>query len=105
METLRQWRERKAEEAWLEKSKELAKNDPPFCPVCGSPEVNPDTGLLNVRGYKVDLGDGNGWWSECLRCLVWFNEDKSKREASDRKTDFDNGIGDLAYMRLGKLTG
>jgi len=30
------------------------------CPVCGCPEVDPETGLLNIRGYKV------GWWSECL---------------------------------------
>ena len=34
------------------------------CPVCGAPEVNEETGLLNIRGYKV--ADKHGWWSQCL---------------------------------------
>lgn len=34
------------------------------CPVCGAQEVNEETGLLNIRGYKV--GDRHGWWSHCL---------------------------------------
>jgi hypothetical protein len=73
--------------------------DVPFCPVCQSPEVNPKTGLLNVRGFKVDLADGWGWQSECLRCLIWFSEDGTKWSPSDRKPDPENGIGDLVHMR------
>jgi hypothetical protein len=36
------------------------------CPVCGASEVNEETGLLNVRGLKVE--HSGLWWSECLRC-------------------------------------
>jgi|GEM_PF-6469097 len=35
------------------------------CPVCKAPEVNPETGLLNIRAYKVH--DYHGFWSHCLR--------------------------------------
>lgn len=46
------------------------------CPVCGSPELNEETGLLNVRGFKVH-DETHGWWSECLVCKAkygngWF---------------------------------
>lgn len=37
------------------------------CPICGSPEVNEATGLLNVRAFKVVCERGLHW-SECLVC-------------------------------------
>ena len=43
------------------------------CIVCGAPEVNEATGLLNIRGYKVY--DDHGAWSECLLCDFWFTDD------------------------------
>lgn len=43
---------------------------------------NPDTPYKKVaiRGFKVDKGDGHGWYSECLHCKEafgngWFAED------------------------------
>ena len=34
------------------------------CPVCGAPEVNPDTDMLNIRALKVF--DSAGAWSCCM---------------------------------------
>ena len=45
----------------------------PFCLNCGAPEVNKETDLLFVRGYKVYDEDGTPW-SHCMRCHVWFSE-------------------------------
>jgi len=46
------------------------------CPHCKSPELNPATNLLNIRGFKVE--SGGHWWSHCLVCSdrkgkpMWF---------------------------------
>jgi len=50
------------------------------CPNCGAPELNAETGLLNIRGYKVHM-QGH-WWSNCLACeastggthTMWFTD-------------------------------
>jgi hypothetical protein len=41
------------------------------CPDCKLPELNPDTGLLNFRGFKV-MDKKGYWWSHCLVCDHWF---------------------------------
>jgi hypothetical protein len=41
------------------------------CPECKEPELNPETGLLNFRGFKV-MDDDGYWWSHCLTCDEWF---------------------------------
>lgn len=41
------------------------------CIICGAPEVNPATGLLNVRALKINM-DG-AWWSHSLCCSAWFS--------------------------------
>ena len=46
-----------------------------WCPRCDSPEVNPDTQLLWIKGYKVQTDARHGWQSHCLRCHCWFAED------------------------------
>jgi len=48
------------------------------CPRCRAPEVNPETDLLWIRGFKVDPGDGTGWNSHCLRCHCWFDEGQTR---------------------------
>jgi hypothetical protein len=35
-----------------------------FCPICGAPEVDPETDKLLVRGFKV-FNNGH-WWSQCI---------------------------------------
>ena len=42
------------------------------CPTCKEPEINPETGLLNFRGFKVMDSDTGYWWSHCLTCDEWF---------------------------------
>lgn len=39
-----------------------------MCPLCLSPEVDTKTGLLNIRGFKVQTEDGV-WRSQCLVCI------------------------------------
>ena len=39
------------------------------CPVHHVPEVNPETGRLFIRGYKVYDGS---WWSQCLICSGFY---------------------------------
>jgi hypothetical protein len=40
------------------------------CPRCKSPEVNPKTGKLFIRGFKVT--DEKGHWSQCLVCSNYY---------------------------------
>jgi hypothetical protein len=35
-----------------------------YCPICGAPEVDSETGKLLVRGFKVHNHDM--WWSQCI---------------------------------------
>lgn len=50
------------------------------CPA-GHTEVDPETAHLpilerkiQIRAFKVHLGDSRGWMSECLICKRWFDE-------------------------------
>lgn len=65
------------------------------CPRCGATEIDPATAdlpfydhtqpeaphkVFQIRAFKVDAGDGHGWYSECLLCKRkygngWFAED------------------------------
>lgn len=68
---------------------------PLTCPLCHSPEVNPETGTLNIRAYKVNN------WSQCLRndlhgtvrlngeetdvTSFWFNKDQTVFEINHKR--------------------
>lgn len=43
-----------------------------FCPVCNAPEVNPETGKLFVRAFKVDNA------SQCLVCSGFYDAETLK---------------------------
>jgi hypothetical protein len=43
------------------------------CPHCGAKEMHPDGDKLLIRVDKVHTG--TRWWSQCLVCAGYYNED------------------------------
>ena len=66
------------------------------CPIHHVPEVNPETGRLFIRAYKVC--DREHWWSQCLICSGFYavvdlmgSHDKQTVEETPKNHDPNKG--------------
>ena len=67
-----------------------------YCPICGCPEINLETGLLNIRAFKVETEKAS--WSHCLLDHSKSNPDYTE---SDGSIWFGVGDGGEVYLTDG----
>lgn len=63
------------------------------CPTCGATEMHPTKNQLLIRAFKVN--DGQGWWSQCLVCAGYYDENLNVKPigSNGRDPDYDHNLG------------